>query len=157
MALSVHGGGEPAPGDAQGVGKVVRLYTKGWLPYTLRWQFRVTESRGLDGFTLESWGDFVGRGIWTFAQDGPFTDIAYDWRIRADKPLLRWLALSKSRSRQRSLVACKTAAALIDSARLSKDSVHAIGLLIIQLVETRQTYQADDRGRYWLDVAIITA
>jgi hypothetical protein len=25
-------------GDAQGVGRVVDLYTKGWLPYTLRWR-----------------------------------------------------------------------------------------------------------------------
>ena len=32
------------PGDADDIGKVVDLYTKGWLPYTLRWQFRVTES-----------------------------------------------------------------------------------------------------------------
>ena len=31
------------PGDERGVGKVVGLYTKGWLPYKLRWQFRVTE------------------------------------------------------------------------------------------------------------------
>ena len=31
------------PGDANGLGKVISLYTKGWLPYTLRWQFRVTE------------------------------------------------------------------------------------------------------------------
>jgi len=26
-----------------GVGKVVGLYTQGWLPYTLRWQFKVTK------------------------------------------------------------------------------------------------------------------
>src|SRR6266481_4553316 len=30
-------------GDEKGLGKVVALSTKGWLPYTLRWQFRVTE------------------------------------------------------------------------------------------------------------------
>jgi hypothetical protein len=38
------------PGDSEGVGKVVSLYTKGWLPYTLRWQFRVTESKYPYGF-----------------------------------------------------------------------------------------------------------
>jgi hypothetical protein len=32
------------PGDERGVGRLVDLYTKGWLPYTLRWRFRVTES-----------------------------------------------------------------------------------------------------------------
>ncbi|MGH7888347.1 MAG: hypothetical protein ACREPG_10800 [Candidatus Binatia bacterium] len=29
-----------SPGDETGVGKVVDLYTRGWLPYTLRWQIR---------------------------------------------------------------------------------------------------------------------
>ncbi|MCL4303169.1 MAG: polyketide cyclase [Anaerolineae bacterium] len=80
------------PGDESGVGKVVRLYTKGWLPYTLRWQFRVTEARVPHGFTLEAWGDFVGRGIWMFEQEGPEVNITYDWRIRADKLLLRYLS-----------------------------------------------------------------
>lgn len=80
------------PGDEWGVGKVVSLYTKGWLPYTLRWQFRVTESHPPAGFSLEAWGDFVGRGIWTFEQEGPWVNITYDWCIRANKPLLRYLS-----------------------------------------------------------------
>ncbi len=80
---------EIEPGDERGVGKVVSLYTKGWLPYTLRWQFRVIESRPPYGFTLEAWGDFTGRGIWTLEQDGPWVNITYDWKIRANKPLLR--------------------------------------------------------------------
>jgi hypothetical protein len=79
-------------GDEQGIGKVVGLYTKGWLPYTLRWQFRVTESRYPHGFSLQAWGDFEGRGIWTFEQDGDWVTISYDWKIRADKPLLRLLS-----------------------------------------------------------------
>ncbi len=84
---------ELEPGDERGLGKVVDLYTKGWLPYTLRWQFRVTESHDL-GFTLEAWGDFAGRGVWSFAPDGPDVLVTYDWKVRADKPLLRdysWL------------------------------------------------------------------
>src|SRR5215212_8892898 len=79
------------PGDANGVGRVIDLYTKGWLPYTLRWQFRVTDMRP-DGFSLDAWGDFDGRGIWVFEQDGRWVDITYDWKIRADKPLLRSLS-----------------------------------------------------------------
>lgn len=77
------------PGDEQGVGSVVELYTKGWLPYTLRWQFRVTESHAPHGFSIEAFGDFVGRGIWTLRQDGEWANITYDWKIRADKGLLR--------------------------------------------------------------------
>lgn len=80
------------PGGEHGVGKVVSLYTKGWLPYALRWTFRVAESRAPHGSTIEASGDFIGRGIWTFVQDGRFADITYDWRIAAEKPLLRSLS-----------------------------------------------------------------
>jgi hypothetical protein len=80
------------PGDASGVGRVVDLYTKGWLPYTLRWQFRVTESRYPYGFSLEAWGDFNGRGIWTLKQEASAVNITYDWKIRADKWLLSALS-----------------------------------------------------------------
>ncbi len=83
---------ELAPGDADGVGKVVSLYTKGWLPYTLRWQFRVTRNSYPHGFELEALGDFVGRGVWTFRQVGPTVEIEYLWEVMADKPLLRRLS-----------------------------------------------------------------
>lgn len=79
-------------GDEHGLGKVVSLYTKGWLPYKLRWGFRVTEVRP-GGFTLVARGDFDGRGIWTFEQDGPWVNITYDWKIKAEKPLLRYFSL----------------------------------------------------------------
>jgi hypothetical protein len=81
---------ELAPADANGLGRRVGLYTKGWLPYTLRWEFVVTDIRGLTGFTLVASGDFVGRGIWTFASAGPWVNLTYDWLIRADKPILRY-------------------------------------------------------------------
>jgi hypothetical protein len=75
-------------GNEQGIGKRVSLYTKGWLPYTLRWEFEVTESSA-NGFSLAADGDFVGRGIWTFVQDGEWVNITYDWKIEANKPLLK--------------------------------------------------------------------
>lgn len=83
---------EIQPGDQDGVGKVVSLHTKGWLPYTLRWHFRVTESHHPHGYSLEAWGDFNGRGTWIFEQDGAWAKVTYDWRIRADKPLLKALS-----------------------------------------------------------------
>ena len=79
------------PGDERGLGKEISLYTKGWLPYTLRWDFRVTEVNP-NGFTLVAWGDFDGRGIWTFEQDGEWVNIIYDWKISAEKPLLRYFS-----------------------------------------------------------------
>ena len=47
---------ELEPGAEGGVGKRVRLRTKGWLPYTLHWDLRVTESRQPHGFVIETGG-----------------------------------------------------------------------------------------------------
>ena len=80
------------PPDAHGVGRRVRLHTKGWLPYTLQWEFEVVESRYPYGFALVAAGDFEGFGVWTFEQDGLFVNVTYDWRLRAEKPLLRNLS-----------------------------------------------------------------
>ena len=82
------------PGLEDGSGKVVKLLTRGWLPYSLDWTLRVMESQHPHGFTLQVEGDFNGRGIWRFVQDGPRVLISYDWKIRADKPLLRTLSFA---------------------------------------------------------------
>ena len=87
--LGVH---ELRPPDARGIGRQVAVHTRGWLPYTLRWQFEVIESNYPYGFTITASGDFDGRGVWTFRQDGSIVDITYDWRLRAEKPLLRNLS-----------------------------------------------------------------
>src|SRR5690242_7904251 len=49
------------PGDDIGVGRVIDLWTKGWLPYTLRWRFTVVDSDPPRSFRLDADGDFVGR------------------------------------------------------------------------------------------------
>lgn len=82
-----------AKGKPGGIGKTVALYTKGWLPYTLRWTFEVTQVDFPNGFSLRASGDFVGTGIWTFQPAGPHQcDVVYDWKISAKKPLLRLLS-----------------------------------------------------------------
>jgi hypothetical protein len=80
------------PGDEDAVGRVIELYTKGWLPYTLRWTFRVTEVQRYSRLALEAYGDFVGRGVWMFEPDGDAVNITYDWQIEAQKPLLKLLS-----------------------------------------------------------------
>jgi Polyketide cyclase / dehydrase and lipid transport len=97
---------EEQPGDATGVDKVVSLWTKGFLPYTLRWQFTVTESTPPNGFALRADGDFVGIGIWTLRAvperqaasasgpaGAPLTDVTYDWTVLAEKGVLKRLSL----------------------------------------------------------------
>jgi hypothetical protein len=83
---------ETEPGEPGGLGRVIKLHTKGWLPYTLNWSFRVTKVDKPKGFALEAWGDFVGAGEWFFTQNGDNVDIVYDWKIVADKPLLKKLS-----------------------------------------------------------------
>jgi hypothetical protein len=83
---------ELRPGGRNGIGRRVRLLTKGRLPYTLQWEFEVVDARYPYGFTIDADGDFEGTGTWVFAQRGPVVDITFEWRIRAEKPLLRWLS-----------------------------------------------------------------
>jgi hypothetical protein len=83
---------ETVPPGPDGLGRRIALVTKGWLPYTIRWEFGVVESRYPYGFAIAAAGDFDGRGVWTFEQAGRWVDITYDWRLRAEKPLLRQLS-----------------------------------------------------------------
>lgn len=78
------------PGDAIGLGKVLDVVTKGWLPYTITWRQRVVAIEPPRTFTIEVAGGFDGRGVWTFTQDGADVRVHFDWRIRAGKPLLRY-------------------------------------------------------------------
>jgi hypothetical protein len=83
---------EVEPGDGRGIGRAFSLVTRGWLPYTLRWTFRVTEKAPPTRIVLEASGDLEGHGLWTITPQGPHVEADYDWRVRADKPLLRYLS-----------------------------------------------------------------
>ena len=50
------------------IGQSYRLLTRGKLPYRLRWDAWIVETRRPYGFTVEAAGDFVGRGVWTFTE-----------------------------------------------------------------------------------------
>ena len=78
---------ELAPADGDGLNQTVEFKMKAF--YALRWQSRSVETREPYCFSFESTGDFVGRGSWTFRQEGDFVDIMFDWNISAEKPLLR--------------------------------------------------------------------
>lgn len=80
------------PGGERGIGKLISLHAGGWLPYTLRINFRTVESRYPHGFAMEATGDLEDRGVWTFEQDGSFVNVTYDWTIRANKPIIEKLS-----------------------------------------------------------------
>ncbi len=79
-------------GGPDGLGRQVDLFTKGWLPYTLRWRLTIVEPLTETGFTLTAAGDLNGVGVWHFRPDGPEVVITYEWRVSAAKPLLRSLS-----------------------------------------------------------------
>jgi hypothetical protein len=83
---------EIEPGGPGGVGKLISLRAGGWLPYTLRINFRTVESNYPHGFTMEAGGDLEGTGIWIFAQDGACVNVTYDWTVRANKAIIRRLS-----------------------------------------------------------------
>jgi hypothetical protein len=69
----------------------VRMLTRGWLPYKLRWDAETVESQAPDRLVIRATGDFDGIGVWSLAKDGAYTDVTFDWKIRAAKPLIRRL------------------------------------------------------------------
>jgi hypothetical protein len=71
---------------------VYHLFTKGWLPYTLRWHFHQTKADLPHRLELAAAGDLQGYGIWTFTQNGPQVDVRYEWVVDANKPILRYLS-----------------------------------------------------------------
>ncbi len=73
------------------VGKVSRQHFKGRLPYHLRTRtttVRLERPRLIEG---ETDGDLRGRGVWTLTPAGAGTHVRFDWRVHADRPLLRAL------------------------------------------------------------------
>ncbi len=82
---------ELAAGGIHGNGRRVLFETKGLLPYTLHWEARTAETEFPNRIVIDAAGDFNGRGEWTFAQHGDYTNIAFDWNITVSKPLIRRL------------------------------------------------------------------
>jgi len=78
------------PGGEHGLGSRVDLFTKGWLPYTLRWQLHVETMNYPFGSTVTATGDLTGRGVWSHRQLDGGVETTYDWEISAEKPLLRY-------------------------------------------------------------------
>lgn len=76
-------------GSERKVGEEGSVYAKGWLPYTIRFNYRVVEQRYPNGFTIAAAGDLTGRGVWSYQQDGDYVKTTFEWIIQADKPLLR--------------------------------------------------------------------
>jgi mannose-6-phosphate isomerase-like protein (cupin superfamily)/uncharacterized protein YndB with AHSA1/START domain len=73
------------------VGRVARQHFKGRLPYHLHTTSRITRYERPDVLEAEVDGDLRGRGVWTLTRRNGLTHVRFDWRVFADRPLLRTL------------------------------------------------------------------
>ena len=74
------------------VGRVAREHFKGRLPYHLRTRTRTVRLERPHVIEGETDGDLRGRGVWTLdALPGGGTHVRFDWRVHADRALLRVL------------------------------------------------------------------
>jgi uncharacterized protein YndB with AHSA1/START domain len=83
--IDVEADGEPA------LGKVSRQHFKGRLPYHLRTRTRTVRLEPPHVVAGEVDGDLRGRGEWTLTETRAGTHVRFDWRVYADRRLLRVL------------------------------------------------------------------
>jgi hypothetical protein len=84
--VSVEGdGGPPRPG------RHVRIVSRGFLPYLLRWEAQVVEADAPRHFAFVMQGDFVGSGSWTFDSADNGTSATFEFRPRVEKPGVKQL------------------------------------------------------------------
>src|SRR5919108_4664756 len=77
--VSVEGdGGPPRPG------RHVRIVSRGFLPYLLRWEAEVVDADPPRRFDFVMSGDFVGGGSWTFQSTEGGTAAVFEFRPRVE-------------------------------------------------------------------------
>ncbi|HEX2102737.1 MAG TPA: SRPBCC family protein [Solirubrobacteraceae bacterium] len=80
--------------DADGppaLGQVSRQHFKGRLPYHLHTTSTITRLEPPHVVQGDVEGDLRGRGTWTLTPTATGTHVRFDWRVFADRPLLRTL------------------------------------------------------------------
>ena len=83
---------ELKPGTENGEGKMIALYTKGYLPYSLKWQFEVKKVIKGETIEIEASGNLIGSGKWVFEAKEGGTALTYYWNIKTNKPLLNYFS-----------------------------------------------------------------
>jgi uncharacterized protein YndB with AHSA1/START domain len=72
-------------------GRVSHHRFKGRLPYTLRTRSEIVRYEPHREFEVSVVGDLTGKGIWTLTPRDRGVHVHFDWRVVADRPLLRYL------------------------------------------------------------------
>jgi uncharacterized protein YndB with AHSA1/START domain len=73
------------------VGCVSRQEFKGRLPYHLNTRSEIVRMERPHELAVEVVGDLTGKGVWTLTPLDGHIHVHFDWRVLADRPLLRVL------------------------------------------------------------------
>jgi uncharacterized protein YndB with AHSA1/START domain len=73
------------------VGRVSQQHFKGRLPYTLRTRSTIARIDSPRELEVSVVGDLTGHGTWTLTPRDGGVHVRFDWRVIADRPLLRYL------------------------------------------------------------------
>jgi uncharacterized protein YndB with AHSA1/START domain len=73
------------------VGATTKQEFKGQLPYHLKTTSTIVNADPPHSFEVEVVGDLTGRGVWTLTERDGGVHVHFDWRVIADRPLLRYL------------------------------------------------------------------
>jgi hypothetical protein len=84
---------ELKPGDADGVGKIVRSEWRSALPYTLCFDSEVVRIEHLKLIEAHAFGELEGAGLWQFTSENENqTLVRYDWRVHTTKAWMNFFA-----------------------------------------------------------------
>jgi hypothetical protein len=82
------------PGDDNLIGLRVQMLTRGQLPYSMSWEFLVTEHEPLRRVAFQLFGETVGHAEWNFEQRGEIAEAQLSWSLRVEQPFVKrfsWL------------------------------------------------------------------
>ena len=79
-------------GDADGLGSVRRIEWTGALPYAVVIEVEAVEALHHERLRGRARGDLHGEGIWLLRDEGGVTHVTYVWRVRLQRPWMRWAA-----------------------------------------------------------------
>lgn len=73
-------------------GHKVHCLVRAKLPYTLSFTMELAHEKPPYELELRATGELVGRGLWRLREAGELTEIEFQWDVRAEKTLVKWLS-----------------------------------------------------------------
>lgn len=83
---------ELEPGDALGLGRLLRYTWKSELPYKLEFNMRTTRIEQYSVYAGTAEGELQGSGVWKFSQQGEITVAEYDWNVETTEEWMNIVA-----------------------------------------------------------------